>query len=274
MKIDSHQHFWHYDPVRYSWINDSMEVIQKDFLPEDLQPLLVENGFDGSILVQADQSEEETEFLLKLAQEYFFIKGVVGWIDLTATEVEKRLEHFSKNPFFKGVRHTVWDKRGEFMKEERFQKGISKLAGFDLAYDLLVFDYQIGAAMELVKRFPTQRFVLDHMGKPDISAESPSEEWKMHIRKLAENKNVSCKLSGLVTAAKDLQRKEDIFPFVDVVVESFGTDRIMFGSDWPVCLSAASFNYVLKIQEEYFRNFSKDEKRKIFGGNAARFYRL
>ena len=197
MNLDSHQHFWHYDPVKYSWLDDSMASIQKDFMPMDLEPVLRKNGFEGTILVQADQSEEETEFLLNLAEKHSFIKGVVGWVDLSSDKVGDRLKHFSRNPYFKGVRHTVWDQQGEFMTEKAFQEGISKLANFDLAYDLLVFDYQLPGAVKLVEKFPDQRFVLDHMGKPQISAEGPSKEWKTNIERLAKNSNVFCKLSGL-----------------------------------------------------------------------------
>lgn len=275
MKIDAHQHFWYYDPVKYSWLDDSMAAIQRDFMPDDLQSLLRKNDFEGTILVQADQSEEETEFLLNLAHKHAFIKGVVGWLDLNSEEVEERLAYFSRDPYFKGVRHTVWDERGEFMVEKAFQEGISKLTNFELSYDLLAFDYQLPGAVELVAKFPKQRFVLDHMAKPQISAEGPSAEWKQNIRELGKHQNLSCKLSGLVTETENFDWKDvDFTPFLDVVVEAFGVDRLMFGSDWPICLSAASYEEVLKIQEDYFRNFSEEEKQKIFGKNAAEFYRI
>lgn len=275
MKIDAHQHFWHYDPVEYGWINDSMAAIKKDFLPEDLEPVLKANEFEGTVLVQAHQSEVETAFLLKLAEESSFVKAVVGWVDLSSDNVEERLEFFSRNSYFKGIRHTVWDERGEFMTDENFQKGLLKLADFDLSYDLLVFDYQLPGAIEMTSKFPEQRFVLDHMGKPQILPEGPSEEWAQNIRKLAENKNVSCKLSGLVTETENFNwKKDDFTPFLGVAVEAFGIDRIMFGSDWPVCLSVASYEEVLEIQQNYFRGFSEEEKQKIFGKNAAEFYRI
>lgn len=275
MRLDAHQHFWHFDPLKYSWIDDSMAAIQKDFMPEDLESLLRKHNFDGSVLVQADQSEEETEFLLSLAEKHAFIKGVVGWVDLTSEKAEDRLKYFSENHYFKGVRHTVWDERGEFMAEKAFQEGISKLANFDIAYDLLAFDYQLPGAIELTEKFPGQRFVLDHIGKPQISSEGPSEEWKQNIQKLAGYENVSCKLSGMLTQTENFDwRNIDFRPFLDVLVGAFGADRLMFGSDWPVCLAAASYEEVLKIQEDYFRSFSKEEKQKIFGENAACFYRI
>ncbi|MGA9589796.1 MAG: amidohydrolase family protein [Salegentibacter sp.] len=275
MKVDSHQHSWHYDPVKYSWLDDSMASIQKDFMPMDLEPVLRKNGFEGSILVQADQSEVETEFLLNLAEKHSFVKGVVGWVDLSSDKVGERLKHFSSNPYFKGVRHTVWDQQGEFLAESDFLRGISKLSNFDLAYDLLVFEEQLPGAVKLVEEFPDQRFVLDHMGKPRISAEGPSKKWISSIARLAKNSNVSCKLSGLVTETADFNwAASDFRAYLEIVVSAFGADRLMFGSDWPVCLAAASYEEVVEIQEDYFRSFSEEDKNKIFGGNAARFYRI
>lgn len=274
MKIDSHQHFWKYNPETYSWIPDKMSVIKRDFTPEDLQPELSENGFSGCIAVQADQSEEETETLLKLASGYGFIKGVVGWVDLSSLEVRDRLEYFSKSPFFIGVRHTVWDKKGEFMTAPEFQRGIANLATLGLTYDILAFDYQLGAAVELVQAFPRQKFVLDHMGKPKIS-KKPAKSWEQNIRLLAECPNIWCKISGLVTETQDLRWKpSDFHPFLEVVVEAFGVDRLMFGSDWPVSLAAASYEEVVGVVEEFFSSYSKEERAKIFGENAAEFYNL
>ncbi|MDX1602408.1 MAG: amidohydrolase family protein [Salinimicrobium sediminis] len=274
MRIDSHQHFWKFDPQTYPWITDEMAVIRKDFTPEDLSPLLKENGFYGCIAVQADQSEAETEKLLKMAEQYSFIKGVVGWIDLTSPDVEERLKYFSKNPFLKGIRHTVWDEKGEFMTSPEFQRGIGLLANLGLSYDILAFDYQLRSAVELVGAFPRQKFVLDHMGKPKIFGK-PDKEWISNIRQLGELANVWCKISGLVTETKNFSWKStDLFPFLEVVYEAFGADRLIFGSDWPVCLSAASYKEVIAIVEEFFRSVSKEEKEKIFGKNAVNFYNL
>lgn len=273
-RIDSHQHFWQYDPVRYSWIDDnSMAVIQRDFLPQDLAPLLLKNHIYGCIAVQADQSEGETEFLLKLADKHEFIKGVVGWVDLTAENVEERLELYSQNSMFRGVRSVVFDKNGEFMRDPNFQNGISCLKKFGLTYDILAFDYQLPGAVELVRKFPEQAFVLDHMGKPQIS-KGVSEKWRQNIRKLAECENVSCKISGLVTETNNFQYKvEDFHPFLNEVLTAFGEDRLMFGSDWPVCLIAASYSEVLKIAEDFFTAASCNTEN-IFGKNAARFYNI
>lgn len=275
MKIDSHQHFWNYDPAKYSWINDAMHKIKKDFLPSDLAPVLQKNSIDGTVAVEAFHSEKETEFLLDLASEFSFIKGVVGWVDLYSENVGSRLEMFSKNPIFKGVRHTVYDEKGEFLTETLFQKGIAALEELGLTYDLLIFEHQLPGAIELVKKFPKQRFVLDHMAKPRISPDGPSEEWTSNIRTLAENKNVFCKVSGLVTETPEFQwEKEDFKPFLKVVVEAFGEDRLMFGSDWPVCLSAAEYEDTLAIVNNYFSAAGEETLDKVFGANAAGFYNL
>lgn len=271
-KIDSHQHFWKYDPIRYSWISESMKSLRRDFSPEDLEPILNKNNFDGCIAVQADQSEEETEMLLQLGAENDLIKGVVGWVDLTSPEVGDRLQYFSENPLFKGVRHTFFDERGEFMLDPAFQRGIARLKDFRLTYDILVFDYQLSGAVELVKKFPDQPFVLDHMGKPKNSQEL-SAEWVRNIEALASFSNVYCKISGLVTEADQLQwKKEDFSPYLDVVYKAFGGDRLMFGSDWPVCLAAASYGEVVSIVEDYLSGCSEEVKEKIFGVNAEKFY--
>lgn len=271
MKLDSHQHFWQYDEQRYSWVP---EGISKDFSPEDLEPLLTQHDLDGCIAVQAEQSEEETVKLLELANTYTYIKGVVGWVDLKAENVEERLELYSRDPAFKGVRHTVWDEKGEFMTVPEFQRGITALGKFDLTYDILVFDYQLRSAVELVKAFPEQPFVLDHMGKPKIS-EGISEEWRRNIQELGTSKNVYCKISGLVTEAENYNwERSDFSPFLKEVTAAFGTDRLMFGSDWPVCLSAASYREVVGLVSDYFHSFSEAEKKKIFGLNAAGFYNL
>jgi L-fuconolactonase len=268
MMIDSHQHFWQYDPEKYSWVP---EGIQQDFSPGDLKPLLLEHDFDGCIAVQTHQSEEETVKLLELGNTFPFIKGVVGWVDLTSENVEDRLDLFSRDPSFKGVRHTVWDEKGEFMKDPKFQRGIAALGKFDLTYDILAFDYQLSSAIELVKTFPEQPFVLDHMGKPQMS-KGVSQNWRRNILELGSQTNMFCKISGLMTEAENfIWKASDFNPFLETVVTAFGTDRLMFGSDWPVCLSAATYGEVVEIVQEFF---SEEERKKIFGQNAARFYKL
>ncbi|WP_029033300.1 amidohydrolase family protein [Salinimicrobium terrae] len=274
MKIDSHQHFWNYDSEKYSWIPDEMAVIRKDFTPEDLRSILSKNGFSGCVAVQAHQSEAETENLLKMANKHDFIKGVVGWVDLSSPDVKERLKVFSKDPFLKGIRHTVWDEKGEFMTAPDLQRGLTFLANLGLTYDILAFDYQLGSAVEMVQAFPRQKFVLDHMGKPKITGK-PDKEWERHIGQLAESPNVWCKISGLVTQTPDFSWKtSDFSSHLEVVTEAFGADRLMFGSDWPVCLSAANYKEVVGVVEEFFSSYSKEDKEKIFGRNAVEFYNL
>ena len=274
MNIDSHQHFWKYDPIKNSWIEDHMKVIRRDFLPEDLQPILEKNGFEGCIAVQADQSEEETEFLLSLAENNSFIKGVVGWVDLRAENIEERLAYFTEFKKLKGVRHIVQAEPDDYMLDEKFQHGISLLKQFNLTYDILVFPSQLVAAIELVNKFPNQKFVVDHIAKPLIK-EGKIEHWKRDMESLAKSPNVMCKISGMVTEADwSLWKPEDFSPYLDVIFNAFGTDRILFGSDWPVCLLAADYHQQLEIVETYISSFSVEDKENIMGGNAINFYNL
>lgn len=274
MIIDSHQHFWKYDPVRDTWINTSMDSIRKDFLPKDLLPILKENKIDGCIAVQADQSETETEFLLQCAEKNPFIKGVVGWVDLTANNLEERLEYYASNPLFKGVRHIVQAENDDYLLRDDVQNGIGKLLKYDLAYDILVFPNQLPSAIAIVEAFPNQKFILDHIAKPTIS-KAISEIWVHNIKQLSIHKNVYCKLSGMVTETINFKFKEDDFkPYIDVIFKAFGPDRIMFGSDWPVCLLAANYDKVLKIVNDYLENQSIGVKNNILGKNAIKIYNL
>ena len=274
MIIDSHQHFWNYNEKRDTWINESMEILKKDFLPHDLEPILKQNNIDGCIAVQADQSEEETEFLLKCASENKFIKGVVGWVDLCSENLESRLSYFSNNPIFKGVRHIVQAENSNYLRKKDVEKGIGKLSKFNLTFDLLITTEQIKSAISLVEKLPNQKFILDHIAKPKIS-EPIENEWLSGIIKLSEKKNVWCKLSGLVTETNGYNFEESDFnPFIKVIFENFGPDRILFGSDWPVCLLASNYKNVLGIIINYFKDYDSEVKKKIFGGNAKIFYNI
>ena len=274
MIIDSHQHFWNYNEKRDTWINESMEILKKDFLPHDLEPILKQNKIDGCIAVQADQSEEETEFLLKCASENKFIKGVVGWVDLCSENLESRLSYFSNNPIFKGVRHIVQAENSNYLRKKDVEKGIGKLSKFNLTFDLLITTEQIKSAISLVEKLPNQKFVLDHIAKPKIS-EPIENGWLSGIIKLSEKKNVWCKLSGLVTETNGYNFEESDFnPFIKVIFENFGPDRILFGSDWPVCLLASNYKNVLGIINNYFKDYDPGVKKKILGGNAKIFYNL
>jgi len=273
--IDAHQHFWQYDEKKHSWISDEMAVLKKDFLADTLQAVFNKNEVAGSIAVQADQSEEETEFLLKLAAENDFIKGVVGWVDLRSPNIKERLSYFSDFPKLKGFRHVVQDEPDpNFMLGEAFLQGISALKPFNFTYDILIFPKQLEAAVQLVQKFPDQLFVIDHIAKPDIKKAERSY-WENHMQAIAKHPNVFCKVSGMVTEADWKNwNYSDFVPYLDIVFEAFGTDKIMFGSDFPVCLLAGSYNNVKGIIDQYLKKFSIEEQEKIWSGNALRFYNI
>lgn len=274
LRIDAHQHFWRYNPVEYAWIDDRMPALKRDFLPSDLQPLLADVGFDGCIAVQARQNVEETNFLLDLARPFDFIRGVVGWVDLCSPDVALELEQFADEPKLVGVRHIVQSEPDDFMLRADFRRGIARLAEFGLAYDILVYPLQLGAARRLAEEFQEQRFVLDHIAKPLIAA-GALLPWRDDLRALAAHPNVWCKLSGMVTETRwDAWRAEDFRPYLDVVFEAFGPSRLMIGSDWPVCTLAADYGAAMGIVMDYVAQFPAEEQEAILGGNCALFYRL
>jgi L-fuconolactonase len=275
-RIDAHQHFWKYDPTQHAWITPEMKVIQRDFLPGDLQPVLAGARMDGCVLVQVDQSEDENEFLLELADANDFIKGVVGWIDLRHPDVGQKLAQYSRFTKLKGFRHILQGEHDRaLMLKPSFKHGIGLLAGFGYTYDILIYPDQLGYTRDLVAAFPDQPFVLDHIAKPHIKDRYITDEWRDAISAVAVNKNLFCKISGMVTEADWANWKPEHFKvYIDTIVEAFGVDRIMFGSDWPVCLVAASYQQVLQIVMDYFSAFSVDEQAAFFGGNAIKFYKL
>lgn len=275
MRIDAHQHFWQFDPVRDSWINDDMSVIQHDFLPQDLFPVLKNNNIEGCVTVQSNQAEEENDFQLFNAEKFDFIKGVVGWVDLQANNVEARLEYYSRFAKLKGFRHVLQgEAQRDFMLRKQFMHGIGCLKKYTFTYDILIFPDQLPYTYDFVTAFPEQPFVIDHIAKPHIKDRKISK-WKKQMLLIGSLKNVYCKVSGMVTEA-DWQtwKKEDFTPYLEAVVDAFGTDRIMFGSDWPVCKVAATYGQTIDIVESYFSSFTDTEKQKIFGDNAVRFYNL
>jgi L-fuconolactonase len=275
MKIDSHQHFWRYDAVRDAWITDSMAVLKRDFLPEDLGVELTTNGIDASVAVQADPSESETKFLLGLAEKCSRIAGVVGWVNLLSPRVGERLEYFSHFPRLRGFRHIAQAEPDDgFLAREEFVKGVAALSTFGFTYDILIYPRQLPAAIDLVARLPKQHFVIDHCAKPEIRS-GKMEPWTRQMREIAKNKNVFCKVSGLVTEADWKHWKAvDFKPYLDVVFDAFGAERLMFGSDWPVCLLAGMYREGKQLIEDYVKGFSPADNAKVFGGNAARFYGL
>jgi L-fuconolactonase len=275
MHIDAHQHFWRYDRREYGWIDDSMAVLRRDFLPADLKPELDRSGFHGCIAVQARQTLEETRWLLELAELAPFIFGVVGWVDLRSPRLPFELKSFAGKSKLVGVRHIVQSEPDErFLLQRDFLCGIAMLEEFDLAYDILIYPRHLPVAAEFVARFPRQRFVLDHLAKPPIKS-GAVDVWARGIRELASFPNVFCKVSGLVTEA-DWQSwtPEDMRPYLDVAFECFGPSRLMIGSDWPVCTVAAPYSRVMDVVKNYISKYAAEERNAVLGGNAAKFWRL
>ena len=272
--IDTHQHFWNYDPKRHDWINEDMQAIQKDFLPEQLAILLKENQVAGCISVQVDQTKEETEFLLALAKQHSFIKGIVGWVDLSASDLEQTLEYYRDAQALKGFRHIVQGEAAGFMMQPKFIQGLQKLPAHHYTYDLLIYAHQLKEANEFIKQVTELPIVIDHVAKPTIKNRE-IEDWKKEITALAKYPNVYCKISGMATEAHwETWTMATLEPYLDTVVAAFGPERIMFGSDWPVCLVATSYSKWLKGVQKYFNTFSNTEQEAIFAGNAIKFYKL
>lgn len=275
MRIDSHQHFWRYTPEEYGWIDDSMTALRRDFLPADLRGEMDGAAVDACVAVQARQTLEETRWLLDLADTHSFVAGVIGWIDLQADDAAAQLEPFLDRPKLLGLRHIVQGEPDDrFMLRPAFCRGISLLEDRDLTYDILIYPKHLPVAAELVSRFPRQRFVLDHLAKPQIRARE-IRDWEQDIRTLAAFPNVFCKLSGLVTEA-DWTRwtPEDIRPYLDVAFDGFGARRLLAGSDWPVCLVAADYRRTIALVDDYIKDRPAAERDAVMGGNAARVWRL
>jgi L-fuconolactonase len=275
MHIDAHQHFWRYDQREYGWIDDSMVALRRDFLPADLKPELERNGFQGCVAVQARSTVEETRWLLELAERAPFILGVVGWVDLRSPRLRPELESFAGMSKLVGVRHIVQSETDDrFLLQPDFLRGIAILEEFDLAYDILIYTKHLPVAAEFVRRFPRQRFVLDHLAKPPIKS-GAVDAWESGIRELASFPNVYAKVSGLVTEADWRSWKpEDIRPYLKVAFECFGAKRLMIGSDWPVCTVAGSYSRVMDVVKDYISKHSAQEENGVLGGNAAKFWKL
>jgi L-fuconolactonase len=275
MIIDAHQHFWKYSPTKHAWIGEEMSVLKRDFLPSDLSNIYERNSVKGCVAVQADGSEEETEFLLQLASENDFIKGVVGWVYLQDKNVEARLHHYQSFKKLKGFRHVVQDEPDpNFMLRNDFRAGLKALEGFDYTYDILIYPHQLDAAIKTVQDFPGIKFVLDHIAKPDIK-NSKMDDWLPKIKTLAQSPNIYCKVSGMVTeAAWKSWRQEDFAPYLEAVTAAFGIERLMFGSDWPVCLLSGNYEEVLGIVKTHMTRYSTADQEQLFYKNALSFYRL
>ncbi|AIM59322.1 amidohydrolase 2 [Cellulophaga geojensis KL-A] len=275
MIIDAHQHFWKYEPTKHSWIDDTMAVIRKDFMPAKLKKVYLENNIDGCVAVQADQTTLENDFLIDLASKNNFIKGIVGWVDFRADNINEVLEHYSKIKIIKGFRHVV---QGEpdhnFLLRSNFLNGIAQLEQYNFTYDILVFPHQLGAVLEFVKKFPKINFVIDHIAKPYIK-DGFYDGWANLMLAIGAQQNVYCKLSGMVTEADyKTWTSETIKPYMQLVLKAFGADRLLFGSDWPVCLVAGNYKRVKELVTDFISQLSAEDQEKILGLNAVKFYNL
>ncbi|WP_025762096.1 amidohydrolase family protein [Dyadobacter tibetensis] len=274
MQIDSHQHFWVFDPVRDSWITADMAVIQRNFLPEDLAPILRANHIQGCVAVQASQSDSETTFLLQMAEANEFIKGVVGWTDLRDPQIYNKLESLSQFEKLKGFRHVVQGEPDGFLLQPDFIKGVKALAAFDYRYDILIYPHQIKEAYRFASQLSNVRMVVDHLAKPYIKS-GDIKGWAEDITMLATLPNIHCKVSGMVTEADwNNWKPSDFTPYLDIVFSAFGVDRLMFGSDWPVCLVAAQYQEMKGVLDHYLESFDPADRSKVMGSNAIAFYNI
>lgn len=274
LTIDAHHHLWRYRAPEYGWINDAMAALRRDFLPAELEREIRGAGVQGTVAVQARETVEETNWLLECARSSPAIRGVVGWAPLAADNLAAVLDGWSEERRLVGFREIAQGKPAGFLDEARFNRGVGQLAERNLTYDVLIYENQLQEAIRFVDAHPRQRFVLDHAAKPRIAA-AELEPWRTHLRDLARRENVVCKVSGFVTEA-DWERwtPEDLRPYLDVCVEAFGVERLLAGSDWPVCLTAASYSRWWAVLRQYFAAFRPEEKQRIFGGNAMEFYAL
>ena len=275
MKIDSHIHLWQFDQEEYDWITDELAAIRESFTPDDLLPFHQELGIDGFIAVQARQNHKENTFLLDYANKHNHVLGVVGWLDLQSKNLKKEIEELKKDPFLKGLRHILQSEPAGYMLQSKFIEGVKCLREFDLTYDLLIFENQLEEANTFMgKLHDDQKVVLDHIAKPKIK-DAELVDWKKGIKALAKHENLLCKVSGMVTEA-DWQnwQYDDFVPYMDVIFEEFGPDRILYGSDWPVCLLSSPYQSVFSILDQYLKPFDAATRNKVMGDNAAAFYKV
>jgi L-fuconolactonase len=275
MRIDGHMHFWKYTAEEYGWLDDGMAKLRRDFLPQDAEPLVREAGFDAVIAVQARQTLEETRWLLELADQHPIIAGVVGWVDLQSEDARAQLERFAAHKKLVGIRHIVQGEPDDrFLLKPELGRGIALLEEFGLAYDILIYPRHLPVAAEFASKFPKQRLILDHLAKPEIKA-GKIKEWERDLRALAEQPHVYCKVSGLVTEADwKAWKPRQLERYMDVAFETFGADRIVLGSDWPVCLAAGEYERVMGTFRDYVDELPSADQEKVMGGNAERFWKL
>jgi L-fuconolactonase len=273
-RIDAHQHYWHYEPAGYAWLDESMRDLRRDFTPEDAWREMRAAGFERSIAVQVRQSLEETRWLLELADTHAFIAGVVGWVDLQSPHVDAQLESVAPHPKLIGVRHIVQAEPDGFLSSPEFRRGVARLDRHGLTYDILIYARQLPQAVEFVRALPEQRFVLDHLGKPDIAG-GGFDSWRRHFAALAEFPHVWCKLSGLVTEADWTRWTSDhLRPYIQTALDCFGPERLMIGSDWPVCTVAGSYGQTLEVIEDALSEYAPGERASVLGGTAQRLWNV
>lgn len=275
MRIDSHQHFWQFNSTKHFWIDESMQAIRKSFSPNDLQKEIVSVGIEGTIAVQADETEKENSYLLNLSDENDFVKAIVGWIDLKALDAIERMQYWKKYEKIKGFRCIMQGQEdSSYLTNKDFLENIKKLAPYGYTYDLLVYHHQFPSLIKFVEKLPDNRLILDHLGKPDIKNKN-IKDWKANLKILAQHPSIYCKLSGMITEA-DYGRwtYEDLKPYLEAAAEYFGVDRICFGTDWPVCLLAGSYTQVYEIIDKFSNQLSTDEKNKLLGLNSMKFYTI
>jgi L-fuconolactonase len=274
MAVDTHVHFWQYQKDKDAWITDDMNILQQDFFPENLIPVLQSNGVNGCVAVQASSSEAETGFLVTLAKKNPFIRGVVGWIDFQNENIKERLQYFANFSIIKGWRHVVQSEPDDFLLRKEFLKGIAALKDYNYTYDILIYPQQLAAANEFVMQFPDLKMVIDHAAKPNIALQQ-IDNWEAGLKTIAKHKNIYCKISGLFTEA--IRNKWDasiFYPYLDIVFAAFGCERILFGSDWPVLQLSGTYRQWKELVENYMINFSIHEKELVFTKNAENFYQL
>ena len=274
MRIDSHQHFWNYHPDRQEWIGPEMGTLKRDFLPEDLYPVLQASQIDGCIAVQAEEHFRETAFLLELSESHPWILGVVGWVEVAQDNLDELLDSWSQASKLLGFREILQSKEPEYLLRKEFIRGIQKLGSRGYTYDILTYPRQLPAALSLVDKCPNQRFVIDHLSKPDIKT-GDWKAWKKSLQPFGERELVHAKVSGLVTEA-DWKKWDanQLYPYLEIALEIFGPKRLLFGSDWPVCLLAGEYGQVLEVIESFTNQLSADEKDAILGDTAQEFYSI
>ena len=272
--IDSHVHFWKSDPVRDAWISEEMKAIRRDFFPEDLSIHLNDNNVESCIAVQADQSEMETQFLVDLAKENSFIKGVVGWVDLSSENLDASLQNYQSEKIIKGFRHISEGENMGFLLQKKILNGIEKLNEYGYTFDILLKQNQLLDAVKLSEKLPNQRFILDHCGKPDLKTKD-LKSWKDNISELSKNPNLYCKISGLLTQGNlNLVDEKSVFEVLDFMFEKFGIEKLIFGSDWPVMLLGGNYTLWIELISKYINQFSHEEQELFLSGNAVNFYNI